>query len=87
MAEQVMGTPSGVVAALQALRATRVALGTPYSEETTLKGKALLEEHGLQVVSHGRLPNVTNIYDETPERARERALAARAAAGRFAPAS
>src|SRR5882672_8145114 len=58
-----------VLDALKALGATRIALGTPYSEETTLKGKALLEEHGLEVVSHGRLENVTNIYDETPERA------------------
>jgi maleate isomerase len=55
-----------VLDALKVLGATRVALGTPYSEETTLKGKALLEEHGLEVVSHGRLKNVTN---ETPERA------------------
>ena len=60
-----------VIAALKVLSVTRVALGTPYSEETTLKGKALLEEHGLEVVSHGRLENVTNIYDETPERARQ----------------
>jgi maleate cis-trans isomerase len=60
-----------VLAALKALGATRVALGTPYNAETTLKGKALLEEHGLEVVSHGRLENVTNIYDETPERARQ----------------
>jgi maleate isomerase len=58
-----------VVAALEALGAKRVALGTPYSEETTLKGKALLEDHGFEVVSYGRLENVTNIYDETPERA------------------
>ncbi len=58
-----------VISALKTLGATRVALGTPYSEDTTLKGKALLEEHGLKVVSHGRLQNVTNIYDETPERA------------------
>jgi hypothetical protein len=28
-----------------------------------------LEEHGLEVVSHGRLENVTNIYDETPDQA------------------
>ena len=68
------GTPvssafGGVVAALSTLGATRVALGTPYSEEMTLKGKALLEEHGFEVVSHGRLENVTNIFDETPERA------------------
>jgi maleate cis-trans isomerase len=58
-----------VVAALNVLGATRVALGTPYSEEITLKGKTLLEEHGFEVVSHGRLENVTNIFDETPERA------------------
>lgn len=58
-----------VVAALRTLGVTRVALGTPYSEEVTLKGKALLEEHGFNVVSHGRLENVTNIFDETPERA------------------
>jgi maleate isomerase len=58
-----------VVAALKALGVTRVALGAPYSEEMTLKGKALLEEYGFQVVSHGGLKDVTNIYDETPERA------------------
>jgi maleate cis-trans isomerase len=58
-----------VVAALNALGAKRIALGTPYSEQTTLQGKALLEEHGFEVVSHGRLQNVTNIYDETAERA------------------
>ena len=58
-----------VLAALKVLGATRVALGTPYGEDTTLNTKALLQEHGLQVVSYGRLPNVTNIYDETPERA------------------
>jgi maleate isomerase len=58
-----------VVAAFDVLGVKRIALGTPYSEETTLKGKALLEEHGFEVVSHGRLENVTNIYDETPERA------------------
>jgi maleate isomerase len=60
---------ASVVAALKALGITRVALGTPYAQETTLKGKALLEEHGFEVVSHGRLENVRNIYDETPERA------------------
>jgi maleate isomerase len=58
-----------VVVALNALGAKRIALGAPYSEEITLKGKALLEEHGFAVVSHGCLENVTNIFDETPERA------------------
>ncbi len=62
-------TFGGVVAALHALGVTRVALGTPYSEEMTLKGKALLEEHGFAVVRYRVLENVTNIYDETPERA------------------
>ncbi len=36
---------------------------------TSLKGKAHLEVHGLQVVGFGRLENVRNIYEETPERA------------------
>jgi maleate cis-trans isomerase len=58
-----------VAAALGELGVERVALGTPYNEETTLKGKAHLEEHGFDVVSHGRLENVTNIYEQTTERA------------------
>ena len=58
-----------VAAALGELGVKRVALGTPYSEEITLKGKAHLEEHGFEVVSHGRLENVTDIYEETAERA------------------
>ncbi len=58
-----------VVRAFEHLGVKRVALGTPYSEDMTLRGKAHLEAHGLEVVSHGRLHNVTNIYDETPERA------------------
>ena len=60
---------ASVVEALKVLGARRIALGTPYGEETTLKGKALLEQHGFEVVSHGRIDNVRNIYDETPERA------------------
>jgi len=58
-----------VVAALNALGAQRIALGTPYSEEITLKGKALLEEHGFAVANYCVLENVVNIFDETPERA------------------
>src|SRR5262245_31232026 len=58
-----------VAAALDELGVKRVALGTPYSEVITLKGKAHLEAHGFEVVSHGRLPNVTDIYEETAERA------------------
>ena len=60
---------ASVLEALRVLGVRRIALGTPYGEETTLQGKALLEQHGFAVVSHGRLEGVTNIYDETPERA------------------
>jgi maleate isomerase len=60
---------ASVLEALRVLGVRKVALGTPYGEETTLKGKALLEQHGFAVVSHGRLDNVSNIYNETPERA------------------
>jgi maleate isomerase len=58
-----------VVEALRRLNARRVALGTPYAPETTLQGKAHLEAHGFEVVNFANLPNVTNIYDETAERA------------------
>lgn len=58
-----------VVAALNALGVKRLALGTPYSEELTRQGKALLEEHGFTVTRYQVLDNVTNIYDETSERA------------------
>jgi maleate isomerase len=58
-----------VVAALTALEVKRVALGAPCSEEMALKSKALLQESGFEVVSHCCLENVTNIFDETPDRA------------------
>lgn len=58
-----------VVRALERLGVKRVALGAPYSAETTRKGKAHLEAHGFRVVSCDNLKGVTNIYDETAERA------------------
>ena len=58
-----------VIAALAHLGVTRVALGTPYAMTMTERGKALLEAYGLAVPNHLSLPGVTNIYDETPERA------------------
>jgi len=57
------------LAALAALGSTRIAYGTPYSEATTLQGKQHLEAHGITVVSHGTLPNVRNIYEESEARA------------------
>ncbi len=58
-----------VAAALQKLKVERVALGAPYSAETTVQGKAHLEAYGFRVVAHDNLKGVTNIYDETAERA------------------
>jgi maleate isomerase len=60
---------ASVLKALERLEVRRIALGTPYSPETTLQGKTHLEEHGLEVVNFAHLPGVTNIYDETAERA------------------
>jgi len=72
--EQLSGTRvitafGAVLQALTHLGVRQVAFGTPYAEDTSLKGKAHLEAHGLRVVGFGRLQNVRNIYDETPERA------------------
>lgn len=58
-----------VVAALKHLGVNRVAVGTPYSESSTKQCEANLKSHGFDVVSLGRLEGVTNIYDETAERA------------------
>ena len=60
-----------VLEALRQLKAKRIAVATPYSREWTLRGKAHLEAHGIEVVSWGHLDDVSNIYDETPERAYE----------------
>jgi maleate isomerase len=60
---------AAVVAALQALGVRRLALGAPYSPEVTVQGRAHLEAHGFTVVHADNLKGVTNIYDETAERA------------------
>jgi maleate isomerase len=60
---------ASVAAALERLGVKRVALGAPYSMETTEKGKAHLETHGFEVVNHDNLKGVVNIYDTTPEQA------------------
>jgi maleate isomerase len=58
-----------VLRAFERLNVRKVALGAPYSRETTVQGKAHLEAHGLDVVSFDNLKDVANIYDETAERA------------------
>jgi maleate cis-trans isomerase len=58
-----------VARALERLGVHRIALGAPYARETMLQGKAHLEAHGFEVVRFDNLAGVTNIYDETAERA------------------
>ena len=58
-----------VVRALERLDIRKLALGTPYSVEVTLQGKAHLEAHGFEVVNFDNLRGVENIYDTTAEHA------------------
>ena len=57
------------VAALEILGVRKVAVGTPYDQALTLRGKAVLEEYGFEVVHADCLPDVKNIFEETPRRA------------------
>ena len=58
-----------VVRALERLNVRKLALGTPYSPEVTLQGKAHLEAHGFEVVKFDSLEGIDNIYDTTAEQA------------------
>jgi maleate cis-trans isomerase len=58
-----------ILAALEHLGVKRLALGTPYPESISARGRAYWEAAGLQVVGYKRLAGVENIYDETEERA------------------
>jgi maleate isomerase len=58
-----------VVRAIERLGITRLALGTPDSDETTRQSREHLEAYGFHVVCCDNLKNVVNIYDETAERA------------------
>ena len=58
-----------VMRALERLGTRRLALGTPYSAEVTLEGKAHLEAHDIQVAKFDNLKGVENIYDTTAEHA------------------
>ena len=66
---RVITAAGAVLQALTHLGVRKIALGTPYAEDTSLQGKAHLEAHGLRIVGFGRLDNVRNIYEETAERA------------------
>ncbi|MDO9025131.1 hypothetical protein [Zwartia sp.] len=67
---------ASVIAAMNHLGVSKIALGTPYAEAQTLAGKGALQEYGMAVVNVRRLENVRNIYEETPERAYALAKAA-----------
>jgi maleate cis-trans isomerase len=58
-----------VVHALERLKVGKLALGTPYSPEVTLQGKAHLEAHGFEIVKFDSLKGIDNIYDTTAEQA------------------
>jgi maleate isomerase len=58
-----------VVHALERLNIRKLALGTPYSTEVTLQGKAHLEEHGFEIAKFDNLKGFDNIYDTTAEHA------------------
>jgi maleate isomerase len=58
-----------VLEALACLGVQRIAYATPYNAELTDQERAHLTAHGLDVVGVARLQGVTNIYEETQERA------------------
>ena len=57
-----------VIAALDHLAVTRVALGTPYDEKLTLQAKENLESYQREVVSFDWLRNVRSIFEEPESR-------------------
>jgi maleate cis-trans isomerase len=62
-------TAAGAVAAgLRHLGVKRLALATPYPESISAAGRAFWEASGFAVVGYHRLPDVSNIYEETEER-------------------
>jgi maleate cis-trans isomerase len=58
-----------VMAALQHLGVKKLALGTPYPEAVSMKGKAFWEAAGFDIVGYHRLEDVQNIYAEHEQRA------------------
>jgi maleate isomerase len=66
---RVVSAFGSVVSALERLDIRKLALGTPYSAEVTLQGKAHLEAYGFEVVKFDNLKGVENIYDTTAEHA------------------
>jgi maleate isomerase len=65
----VLTAARAALAALQHFGAKRLALGTPYPEAISAKGKAYWQAAGFDIVGYHRLEGVTNIYDEHEQRA------------------
>ena len=68
--EQRTGIPfiSALGSAFGVLGARRVAVGTAYDEALTLRGKAVLESYGMEVVNAVCLRDVKSIFEETERR-------------------
>jgi maleate cis-trans isomerase len=60
---------SAIRAALQHLGVKRLALGAPYPATVSAQGKAYWQAAGFDIVGYHRLEGVTNIYEESEERA------------------
>lgn len=56
------------VEAFKIMGVRKVAVGTPYDMALTLRGKSVLEDYGFEVVNAECLPDVKNIFEETPRR-------------------
>lgn len=60
---------SAIRAALHHLGVKRLALGTPYPASMSAHGQAYWRAAGFEIVGYQRLEGVSNIYDESEERA------------------
>jgi maleate isomerase len=60
---------TAITEALRHLGARRIALATPYPEVIASAGRTYWTAAGFDIVAHRGLPGVTNIYEETEERA------------------
>jgi maleate isomerase len=67
---------AAVEAALRHLGVKKLALATPYPEAISQLAKAYWESAGFEIAGYRRLEGVTNIYDESEERAYRLARAA-----------
>jgi maleate cis-trans isomerase len=65
----VLTAARALLAALQHFGVKKLALGTPYPEAISAKGKAYWQAAGFDIVGYQRLADVQNIYTENEQRA------------------